>query len=194
MRSEDLLDQCLQALASGQELPAEVARYLSRHPEQRAEIEDLLFAAQRVSRMPSAELSPAARKGMQSRLAERLGFEPAALDAPEPAIAHEQHAEQPAGRARAARKKPLLPVARLRLSASDFARSTEYGEDIGEARIRAAFRDLTPEDIRRYIGVRGEDYLYYRQRLPGWEPVFSFLAIVLRGFKRLERLTVGPGR
>ena len=49
-------------------------------------------------------------------------------------------------------------------------------------------RDLTPEDIRRYIGVRGEAYLYFRQKLPGWEPVLTFVAFVLRSLKRIETL------
>ena len=62
-------------------------------------------------------------------------------------------------------------------------------EDVTEARVREVFRDLTREDIRRYIGVRGEEYLYYRQRSPGWEPIFSFIAAVLRGLKRLESLS-----
>ena len=64
-------------------------------------------------------------------------------------------------------------------------------DDISDARIREVFRDLTREDIRRYIGVRGEDYLYYRQNFPGWEPIFNFVAFVLRGLKRLETLASG---
>src|SRR6476620_7288016 len=85
MRTEELLEQCLQALTSGEDLPPDLARYLARHPEQRAEIEDLLSIAQRASRMPTAELSPVARQNMQDRLAARLGFDPAALNAPKPA-------------------------------------------------------------------------------------------------------------
>jgi hypothetical protein len=187
MRTEDLLEQCLQALTSGQELPPDVARYLARHPEQRAELEDLLAVAQRASRLPSAELSHSARSNMQQRLAARLGFDPSLLDAPVPlAPAHDQ--EQNTGPHPRRRKKPVLSLGRLSLARLRYAPPTSPADDISEARIREAFRDLTPEDIRRYIGVRGEDYLYYRQRLPGWQPVFAFIAAVLRGFKRLEKL------
>jgi hypothetical protein len=186
MRTEDLLEQCLQALTSGQELPADVARYLARHPERRAEIEDLLFIAQKASRLPAPELSHEARQGIQQRLAARLGFDPVSLNAPiESAVssrALDVEQEQ------TPRKKPLLSVGRVSLTKLRFA-PPPSSDDLSEARIRAAFRDLTPEDIRRYIGVLGEDYLYYRQRLPGWEPVFALLAVVLRGFKRLEKLT-----
>ena len=187
MRTEDLLEQCLQALTSGQELPPDVARYLARHPEQRAELEDLLAVAQRASRLPSAELSQSARNNMQERLAARLGFDPSVLDAPAPlAPPHDQELDtEPQPRKR---KKPLLSLGRLSLARLRYAPPTNSADDISEARIREAFRDLTPEDIRRYIGVRGEDYLYYRQRLPGWQPVFAFIAAVLRGFKRLEKL------
>ncbi len=179
MRTEDLLEQCLQALTSGQELPPELARYLARHPEQRAEVEDLLFLAQKVSRLPSAELSPGARRNMQVRLARQLGFDPDLFTAP----AHHD-ADMPTDRGR---KKPLFSMGRLSLARLRYEPPPEPPED-AEARIRAAFRDLTPEDIRRYIGVRGESYLYYRQRFPGWEPVFMMLAVILRGFKRIERL------
>lgn len=183
MRTEDLLEQCLQALSSGQEIPLDVARYLARHPEQRSELEDLLFIAQRASRLQSAELSPVARKGMQNSLAARLGLDPATLNA-----STQNTAEQFAGLA--SRRKPLLSIGRVSLTKLRYAPPDSTGDiDSTEARIRAAFRDLTPEDIRRYIGVRGEDYLYYRQRFPGWEPVFAFMAAVLRGFKRLEKLT-----
>jgi hypothetical protein len=65
---------------------------------------------------------------------------------------------------------------------------TSDADEVAAARIRTAFKDLTPEDIRRYIGERGEDYLYYRQRFPRWEVVFAALALILRGFKRLEKL------
>ncbi len=187
MRTDDLLEQCLQALASGQELPPDVARYLSRHPEQRAEVEDLLFVVQRVSGLPSAELSPASRRNMQDRLAHRLNLDPASLDAPtEAAHEHAEHEHLAHGNGSARKRRPAFSVGRLSLAKLRYAPPPM--EDPSEARIREVFRDLTPEDIRRYIGVRGEDYLYYRQRLPGWEPVFTFLAIVLRGFKRLEKL------
>src|SRR5437763_12822554 len=76
MGTEELLEQCLQALTSGQDLPADLARYLMHHPEQRAEVEELLAIAQRASRIPPVELSQQARKSMQARLAARLGFDP----------------------------------------------------------------------------------------------------------------------
>lgn len=188
MRSEELLEQCLQALISGEELPPELARYLARHPEQRAEVEELLGVGQRFSRMPPAKLSSEARDRMQNRLASRLGFDPAALNAP-PA---ELPAERSAYEAHHA-KKPLISIGGVSLA------KLRYGppinsQDESEANIRAVFRDLAPEDIRRYIGVRGEDYLYYRQKLPGWRPVFSCIAVVLRGIKRLETLAGMAGQ
>ena len=196
MRTEDLLEQCLQALTSGQELPPDVARYLARHPEQRTELEDLLAVAQRASRLPSAELSQSARSNMQARLAARLGFDPSLLDAPTPLLTpHEQEEKLNLEPQPRARKKPILSLGRLSLARLRYAPPTSPADDISEARIREAFQDLTPEDIRRYIGVRGEDYLYYRQSLPGWQPVFAFIAAVLRGFKRLEKLmATGPGQ
>ena len=182
MRTEELIEQCLQALASGQELPHDLARYLARHPEQRAEVEDLLAIAQRVTQLPTAELSYSSRTRMQERLAQRLNFDPAVLNAT--VIAQAQGTEQEQEQHEAPRKRPFslgrLSVARLRYAPPL--------EDPSEVRIRQVFRDLTPDDIRRYIGVRGEDYLYFRQRLPGWEPVFTFLAFVLRSFKRFEKL------
>jgi hypothetical protein len=187
MRTEDLLEHCLQALTSGQELPADVARYLARHSEQRAEVEDLLFIAQKASRLPAPELSPEARQGIQQRLAARLGFDPASLN-PLVDNAASSYALEVVQEHAPRKKKPLLSVGRVSLAKLRYA-PPPSSDDLSEAQIRAAFRDLTPEDIRRYIGVRGEDYLYYRQRLPGWEPVFALLAIVLRGFKRLEKLT-----
>lgn len=190
MRTDDLLEQCLQALASGQELSPDLARYLARHPEQRTEVEDLLFVVQRVSNMPSAELSDISRRRMQNRLAERLDFDPSVLDSFAQIAQPSEHVEQPLERAGGRKKRPAFSVGRLSLAKLRYAPPSS-ADDPSEARIRAAFRDLTAEDIRRYIGVRGEDYLYFRQRLPGWEPVFSFLAIVLRGFKRLEKLMVG---
>jgi hypothetical protein len=182
MRTDELLEQCLQALTSGEELPPDLARYLARHPEQRAEIEDLLAIGQRVSRMPSAELSPQARNRMSDRLASRLGFDPAALNA----AAVETHPEQTAPELQT-RKKPFLSIGGVSLAKLRYEPPIN-STDESEARIRQVFRDLTPEDIRRYIGVRGEDYLYYRQNFPGWQPVFSCIAVVLRGLKRLEML------
>jgi hypothetical protein len=187
MRSDDILEQCLQTLTSGQELPPDVVRYLHRHPELRDEIEELLFIAQRASSLPSAELSPAHKQAMQRRLEARLGFDPTALDAPAE-VAHAPDAAHEGGEKRARKKRPLLSVGRLSIAKLRYE-PPDLPEDVSEARIREVFRDLTPEDIRRYIGVRGEDYLYYRQRFPGWEPVFAFIAAVLRGFKRLEKLT-----
>ena len=187
MRKDELIEQCLQALASGQELPPDLARYLARHPDQRAEVEDLLGIAQSVTQLPRAELSQASRTRMQERLAQKLNFDPAMLNAPAPAAAQDLDTEHEGSATRQKRPFSLgrLSVARLRYAPPPT-------EDPSEARIRAVFRDLTPEDIRRYIGVRGEDYLYFRQGLPGWEPVFAFLAFVLRSFKRLEKL-MEPG-
>src|SRR3954447_3724545 len=153
MRTEELLEQCLQALTSGQDLPPDLARYLARHPEQRAEVEDLLAIAQRVSRRPRAELHAARREHMQLRLAARLGFDPRALDAPgaveRPAEAEEHEHEH------APRKRPILSVGRVSLAKLRYEPPRSSEDDIQEARIREVFRDLTPEDIRRYIGVRG---------------------------------------
>ncbi len=184
MRKEELVEQCLQALASGQELPPDLARYLARHPDQRSEVEDLLAIAQSVTHLPPAELSRASRTRMQESLAQRLNFDPAMLNAPAPAVAQEQELVS------TTRRK--LPFSLGRLSVARLRYAPPPSEDPSEARIRAVFRDLTPDDIRRYIGVRGEDYLYFRQGLPGWEPVFAFLAFVLRSFKRLEKL-MEPG-
>lgn len=184
MRTEDLVEQCLQALTSGQELPVDVARYLARHPEKRAEVEDLLGMAHRVSQLPPAELSSRSRQRMQERLAHKLNFDPVVLDAPAQAPVLEGMEQLESGR-----KKRPFSVGRLSMAKLRYAPPSE---DPSEARIREVFRDLTPEDIRRYIGVRGEDYLYFRQGLPGWEPVFAFLAFVLRSFKRLEKL-MEPG-
>lgn len=182
MRTDELLEQCLQALTSGEELPPDLARYLARHPEQRAEIEDLLAIGQRVSRMPSADLSPEARNRMSDRLASRLGFDPAALNAAPVETQPEHTAPEPHPR-----KKPFLSIGGVSLAKLRYEPPIN-STDESEARIRHVFRDLTPEDIRRYIGVRGEDYLYYRQNFPGWQPVFSCIAVVLRGLKRLEML------
>ncbi|MDQ6693510.1 MAG: hypothetical protein M3014_03690 [Chloroflexota bacterium] len=164
----------------GEQISPDVARYLSRHPDQRAEVEDLLFVAQRVSNVPSADLSSRARVRMQGRLADKLGFDPSALDAP--AVGSPTHVELD--------RRPKRPVlaGRLFLARLRYAPPAASPDDLSEVRIRSAFRELTTDDIRRYIGVRGEDYLYYRQRLPGWEPVFALMAFVLRGFKRLEKL------
>ena len=181
MRTEELLEQCMQALSSGQELPPELARYLARHPEQRAEVEDMLFTAQRVSRLPSAQLNNDRKAAMQNRLAARLGFDPASLPAPgaEPVYTEQ---EQPEGR------KPIFSIGKVSVTRLRYAPPRGPVEDEASALITAAFRDLTPDDIHRYIGARGMDYLYYRQRFPQWEIVFACIAFVLRGFKRLEKL------
>lgn len=181
MRTDELLEQCLQALTSGEELPPDLARYLARHPEQRAEVEDLLAIGQRVSRMPSAELSTDARERMSDRLASRLGFDPAALNT---AVTETQTEQSPEPQPR---KKPFLAIGGVSLAKLRYEPPIN-SPDESEARIREVFRDLTPDDIRRYIGVRGEDYLYYRQNFPGWQPIFSCIAVVLRGLKRLEML------
>jgi hypothetical protein len=118
---------------------------------------------------------------MQARLTARLGLEPQALD--EVSTASDSSSD---GEERQHRKKPFLSVGRVSLAKLRYEPPVFSEDDISEARIRAAFRDLAPEDIRRYIGVRGEDYLYYRQNFPGWEPIFAFVALVLRGIKRLE--------
>lgn len=188
MRTDELLEQCILALRSGQELSPEAARYLAHHPEKRAEIEDLLAVAGKASRLPSVELSSRARQNMQARLAERLGFEPSVLDAPSP-----PESEDGPVFAGPKAKKPLLSVGRLSLTRLRYSRPVQRVGPFNDASIREVFRDLTPDDIRRYIGVRGEDYLHYRRALPGWRPVFTFLATVLRGFKRLERLVNGTG-
>jgi len=184
MRTEELVEQCLQALTSGQDLPPDLARYLARHPEQRSEVEDLLAIAQRVSRGPRADLHPARRENMQVRLAARLGFDPRALDAPPLGgrlVESDDHDHAP-------RKRPLLSVGRVSLAKLRYEPPQSSEDDIPWARIREVFRDLSAEDIRRYIGVRGEDYLYYRQNFPGWRPIFTLVALVLRGIKRLEVL------
>jgi hypothetical protein len=192
MRTEELLEQCLHALTTGQELPPDVARYLAQHPEQQAEVEDLLFIAQRVSRRPTVELSEVARRRLDSRLAARLDIEPTALRAPaatptDAATTHETGEMLPYS-STAGRKKLRLSMGRVALAKLRDYNTQPHRDPTSEARIREVFRDLTPEDVRRYIGVRGEDYLYYRQRLPGWRPVLAFIALVLRGFKRLEKL------
>lgn len=192
MRTDELLEQCLQALTAGQELPPEVVRYLAQHPEQQAEVEDLLFIAQRVSRQPSVELSLTARQGMETRLAGRLGVDPSALHAP--ANAYDEQLAQPESSemlpysSTAGRKKLRLSMGRMAIARLRHEDLQPRRDPNSEAQIRELFRDLSMEDIRRYIGVRGEDYLYYRQRLPGWKPVFAFIALVLRGFKRLEKM------
>lgn len=184
MRTEELLEQCMQALSSGQELPPELARYLARHPEQRAEVEDMLFVAQRVSHQPSAQLNNERKAAMQDRLAAKLGFDPAALPRPgaEPVHAEQTEHEQVED------KKPIFSIGRMSVTRLRYAPPPGPVEDEASARITAAFRDLTPDDIHRYIGARGMDYLYYRQRFPQWEIVFACIAFVLRGFKRLEKL------
>jgi hypothetical protein len=182
MRTDELVEQCLQALTSGQDLPPDLGRYLARHPEQRSDVEDLLAIAQRVSRRPRADLHSARRENMQIRLAAHLGFDPCALDAPSPGNRPAESDDH------TARKRPLLSVGRVSLAKLRYEPPQSSEDDIPGARIREVFRDLSAEDIRRYIGVRGEDYLYYRQNFPGWRPIFTLVALVLRGIKRLEVL------
>lgn len=195
MRTEELLEQCLQALSTGQELPLDLAHYLARHPEQRAQVEDLLFVAQRASHLPAAELPAPARDRMQNRLAARLSIDPTVFTAPagtelEAAATPEQSSEYLPYSSNAGRKKLRLSTARLALARIRYSNSEPPRDSASEACVRAVFRDLSQDDIRRYIGVRGEDYLYYRQRMPGWEPVLAVIAFVLRGFKRIEKLVV----
>jgi hypothetical protein len=191
MRTDELLEACLQAMSDGQEIPPHIARYLAHHPEQRAEVEELIVAAQRTSQLPPAELSAASRKRMQERMAARMGVDPALL-APQsgPTQISDELEESARGLATAHRKRRwLLSASRLTLARLRYAQLTRAeADEVATARIRAAFRDLTPEDIRRYIGDRGEDYLYYRQRFPRWELIFALLATILRAFKRLEKL------
>ncbi len=189
MRNEELLEQCLLALRTGQELSTEAARYLARHPQKRAEIEDMLAIAGRASQLPSADLSHQARERMQARLAQRLGFEASLLDSPTASVKVDD-----ATPTSAKPKKPLLSVGRLSVARLRYSPPVHRAGPFSDASIRAVFSDLTPDDIRRYIGVRGEDYLHYRRALPGWRPVFSFLAAILRGFKRLERLVTIESR
>ncbi len=191
MGTDELLEQCILALRTGQELSPEAARYLARHPDKRTEIEDLLAVAGKASRLHSAELSSRARQNMQARLAERLGFDASVLDAPVPPVSPDGEEESAYIGSRA--KKPLLSVGRLSLTRLRYSPPVQRAGPFSDAGIREVFRDLTPDDIRRYIGVRGEDYLHYRRALPGWRPVFTFLAAILRGFKRLERLVTGTG-
>jgi hypothetical protein len=110
---------------------------------------------------------------MQLRLASRLGFR--FTNNPSDA-----YSEQ---RITVGRKLRRLTFAGLRYGPYVDA---PYGEL--EARMRSLFHGLTPEDIRRYIGVRGESYLYHRQSVPRWEPVFAVIATVMRGLKRIEML------
>src|SRR5690242_1956828 len=114
MRTEELLDQCLQALTSGEELPPDLARYLGRHPEQRAEVEELLAIAQRANRLTSAELTATTRRNMHIRLAARLGFDPAAknrpTDMPSDGMDANHTHEQFVSLEHGPRKKPLLSL------------------------------------------------------------------------------------
>jgi hypothetical protein len=181
MRTEEILEHCLQALKLGQDISPEVARYLARHPEQREEVEDLLYTAGRVSQLPSADLSATARNNMSERLAGKLGFDPAALKAAPPHAADAPEDEM----VRPAMPKPKIMVGRLSLARLQY--EPPLPDAVSEARIREVFRDLTPDDIRRYIGVRGLDYLHYRQRFYGWRPLFLLIAALLRGMKRVER-------
>jgi len=193
MHTEQLLDACLQAISSGQEIPPEIARYLARHHEQRAEVEELILIAQRASQLPPAVLPAASRDSMQKRLARHMGIDPAMLTAQPVAPETSGGQDGSAYRASASTqtKRWRLPTtAYLHLARlCDAQPALIDADEEATARIRKAFSDLTPDDIRRYIGDRGEDYLYYRQRFPYWEPVFAVLAAILRGFKRLENLT-----
>lgn len=185
MRTEQLVEHCLQALKAGQDISPEVARYLARHSEQRAAVEDLLYIAARASQLPSADLSSQARARLSNRLASKLGFDPSALDVAANSIDMTEPMDEATRRA-----KPRLMVGRLSLARLQY--QPPPGRDpASEARIRESFRDLTPEDVRRYIGVRGIDYLHYRQRFPGWRPLFTLIAALLRGFKRIEKLVSG---
>src|SRR3954468_8346505 len=96
MRTDELLESCLQALSNGQEIPPDIARYLAHHPDKRAEVEELIFMAQRASQLPAAELAAARRERMQERLAARMGVDAATL-APRPADqeAHHEHEGPP---------------------------------------------------------------------------------------------------
>jgi|SRR5687768_4817705 len=181
MRTEEILEHCLRALKVGEDIPPEVARYLARHPQQRAEVEDLLYIAGQASQIPSVELSSQARARLSGKLASQLGFDPAALNGPVEAGAPEE-AVAPIRR----RKKPWLMVGRLSLARLRYEPPISP-DPVSEARIREVFRDLTPDDIRRYIGVRGIDYLHYRQRFYGWRVIFTVIAALLRGMKRVER-------
>jgi hypothetical protein len=189
MRTDELLEACLQAMSDGQEIPPNLARYLARHPEQRAEVEELIVVAQRTSRLAPAELSAASRKRMQAHMAARMGVDPALLEPHAAAAPVQDQAGQDVHSPVEERGKRgwWLSTARLSLVRLRYAARSETDE-LAAARIHAAFRDVTPEDIRRYIGDRGEDYLYYRQRFPQWELIFALLATVLRAFKRLEKM------
>lgn len=190
MHTEELLEACLQCMLDGQDIPPHIARYLARHPEQRAEVEELIVVAQRSSQLPPAELSAAAHTRMRTRMAARMGVELALLES-QPATTLSGQPEQSAqGITQAYRRRGrLLSAGRLSIARLRSAIPLHSDvDDLATARIRAAFRDLTSEDIRRYIGDRGEDYLYYRQRFPRWELIFALLATVLRAFKRLEKL------
>ena len=173
------MEQCLQALKTGQDISPEVAKYLARHPEKRAEVEGLLYIAGRASQLPSIELSLQARARLSGKLAGKLGFDPTALDVP---VSKERELEEQEGR-----RKPRLMVGRLSLARLRYEPPPPSRDPLSEARIREVFSDLTPEDVRRYIGVRGIDYLHYRLRFYGWRPLFMFIAALLRGFKRIER-------
>jgi hypothetical protein len=189
MHTDRLLESCLQAMSSGQEIPPDIARYLARHPKQRAEVQELIFLARRASNLAPATLSASRRQSMQERLAAQMGVDSALLN-PQTATAEqtgpqEQTAATDTTNTNRARKWSRKSLAYLQNTVST---ATQAYDAVASARIRTAFRDLTPEDIRRYIGDRGEDYLYYCQRFPLWHLIFAVLAPILRGFKRLEKL------
>ncbi len=191
MHTDELLESCLQALSSGQEIPPDIARYLARHLEQRTEVEELLFIAQRAARLQPAEIDPARRRRIERRLAARIGVDPVVFiskSARSDDIVHGEPGEHQARTTHSTLRRRLLATGRASLARLRYP-TTNPADEAATARIRTAFRDLSPEDIRHYIGVRGEQYLYYRQRFPRWELVFALLAALLRGFKHLEKLT-----
>jgi hypothetical protein len=187
MRTQDILEHCLQALKAGEDISPEVARYLARNPEQRVEVEELLYIAGQASQLPSVELSSHARARLSSRLASKLGFDPAALDRAASTTEADVLDEGIAPARK--RKKPWLMVGRLSLARLRYEPPARP-DPLSEARIREVFRDLTPDDIGRYIGVRGIQYLQYRQKFYGWRPLFTLIAALLRGMKRVERFVV----
>jgi hypothetical protein len=189
MRTDDLLEHCLQALRTGQDLPPDVARYLARHPERRAEVEDLLSVAQQASQLPPARLSAERRSRMQRNLAGKLGFDPVLLNKPTGDPEGADHEQQEGSSTQRKRFFPARLFARLR-----YEPPPPPKDPLAEPSIREVFSGLTPDDIRRYIGVRGIDYLRYRRDFPYWRPVFICIAAFLRGFKRIEQLAVNVPR
>src|SRR5438552_2175479 len=135
MRTEELLEQCLQALTSDEELPPDLVRYLARHPEQRVEVEELLAIAQRAIKLPVAELRPTARRNMQTRLGARLGFDPTALDAPPRSELLSDHIQEDSSpQEHVPRKKPLLSLGRVSLAKLRYEPPAYSPDDLSEAR------------------------------------------------------------